>query len=104
MKVKEESEKAALKLNIQKNEYHGIWSHYLMANRRGKSGNNDRFYFLGLPKSLQLVTAATKLKDAARWKKSCDKHRQCIKKQRHHFADKGQDSESYGFSSSHVWM
>ena len=28
----------------------------------------------------------------------------CIKKQRHHFADKGLYSQSYGFSSSHVWM
>ena len=33
----------------------------------------------------------------------CDKPRQHIKKQRHHFADKGPDSQSYGFSSSHVW-
>ena len=33
-----------------------------------------------------------------------DKHRQHIKKQRHHFANKGPYSQSYGFSSSHVWM
>ena len=33
-----------------------------------------------------------------------DKTRQCIKKQRHHFADKGLHSQGYGFSSSHVWM
>ena len=33
-----------------------------------------------------------------------DKFRQCIKKQRHHFADKGLYSQSYGFSSSRVWM
>ena len=38
------------------------------------------------------------------WKESYDKSRQCIKKQRHHFADKGPSSQSYGFSSSHVWM
>ena len=44
-----------------------------------------------------------KLKDAP-WKKSFDKHRQCIKKQRHHFADKGAYNQSCGFSSSHVWM
>ena len=48
MKVKEESEKAGLKLNIQKNENHGIQSHHLMANRGGNSGNSDRFYFLRL--------------------------------------------------------
>ena len=48
MKVKEESEKAVLKLNIQKNEDPGIQSHHFMANRWGNSGNSDRFYFLGL--------------------------------------------------------
>ena len=45
-----------------------------------------------------------KLKDACSWKKSCDKPRQCIKKQRYYFASKGPSSQSYGFSSSHVWM
>ena len=40
----------------------------------------------------------------APWKKSFDKPRQCIKKQRHHFADNGPYSQIYGFSSSHVWM
>ena len=39
----------------------------------------------------------------APWKKSYDKPRQHIKKQRHHFANKGPCSQSYGFSSSHVW-
>ena len=43
IKVKEESEKAGLKLNIQKNEDHGIWSHHLMVNRWGNNGNSDRF-------------------------------------------------------------
>ena len=37
------------------------------------------------------------------WEKSDDKRRQCIKKQRHHSADKGPYSQSYGFFSSHVW-
>ena len=36
--------------------------------------------------------------------KSCDKPRQCIKKQRYHFANKCPYSQSYGFSISHVWM
>ena len=40
----------------------------------------------------------------APWKENDDKPGQCIKKQRHHFADKGPYSQSYGFSSSHVWM
>ena len=46
----------------------------------------------------------TWLKMLAPWKKSYDKPRQCIKKQRHHFANKGLYSQSYGFSSSHIWM
>ena len=44
MKVKE-SEKVGLKLNIQKNEDHDIWSHHFMANRWGNNGNRDRLYF-----------------------------------------------------------
>ena len=47
MKVKEESEKVGLKLNIQ-NVDHGIWSHHFMGNRWGNSGNSVRLYFLGL--------------------------------------------------------
>ena len=64
MKVKQESEKVGLKLNIQKTKIdHGIWSHHFMANRWGNNGNNDRL-FSWAPKSLQMVTAAMKLKDA----------------------------------------
>ena len=48
MKVKEESEKAGLKLNFKKNEDHGIWSHHIMANRWGNSGNSGLLYFSGL--------------------------------------------------------
>ena len=51
MKVKEESEKVGLKLNIQKNKDHSISSHYCMANRWGNNGNSERLYFLGLQKS-----------------------------------------------------
>ena len=49
MKVKEESKKAGLKLNIQKKkkENHGIWSHHFMANRWRNNGNSERLYFLG---------------------------------------------------------
>ena len=47
LKVKEKSEKASLKLNIQKLRL-SIQSHHLMANRWGNNGNSDRFYFLGL--------------------------------------------------------
>ena len=55
------------------------------------------------PKSLQMVTAAMKLKDTP-WKKSYDHPRQHIKKQTHYFANKGPSNQTYGFSSSHVWM
>ena len=53
MKVREESEKK-----------NGIWSHHFMGNRWGNSGNSVRLLFWGAPKSLQMVTAAMKLKDA----------------------------------------
>ena len=45
MRVKEESEGAALKPTLKIWD-HGIWSHHFMANRRGKSGSSERFYFL----------------------------------------------------------
>ena len=44
------------------------------------------------------------LKTLAPWKKSYDKLRQNIKKQRHYFTNKGPSSQSYGFSSSYIWM
>ena len=47
MKVKEESEKVGLKLNIQENEDHGIGSHHFMGNRWGNSGKSARLFILG---------------------------------------------------------
>ena len=44
------------------------------------------------------------IKTLAPWKKSYGKPRQHIKKQRYHIVNKSQYSQSYGFSSSHVWM
>ena len=64
MQVKEESEKVGLKLNIQKNEDHGIWSHHFMANRWDKQWKQWLISFFWAPKSLQMVLAAMKLKDA----------------------------------------
>ena len=60
--------------------------------------------FSQAPKSLWMVTAARKLKDAYSLEKSYDKSRQCIQKQRHHFADQSLLCKSYGFSSTHVWI
>jgi len=98
MKVKEESEKASLKLNIQKTK--------IMASGPITSWQIDGetmetvtdFIFLGFK-----ITADDE-NTLAPWKKSYDQPRQCIKKQRHYFANKGPSSQSYGFSSSHVWM
>ena len=65
MKVKEESEKVGLKLNIQKtNIMDGIQSHHFMANRWGNNGKSERLYFGGLQNHCRWVTAAVKLKDA----------------------------------------
>ena len=67
----------------------------------GKQWEQCETLFWGVPKSLQMVTAAMKLKDAA-WKKSYDQPREYIKKQRHYLANKGPSSQGYGFSNSHV--
>ena len=64
MIVKEESDKVGLKFNIQKIKIIGIWPHHFMANRWGNSRNSERCYFGRAPKSLQMVTAAMKLKYA----------------------------------------
>ena len=74
-----------------------------MANRSGNNGNSDRFYFLGLQKSLQTVTVAMKLEDLCSleeklWQTSTSE------KQRHPFADRDPSNQSHGFSSSHVQM
>ena len=91
MKVKEESEKVGLKLNIQKTK--------IMASGPITSWEIDGqtmetltdFIFLG-----SKITADGDCK-LAPWKKSYDKPRQHIKKQRHYFANKGPSSQSYVF-------
>ena len=60
--------------------------------------------FSWAPKSLHMVTAAMKLKDAFSLEEKQWQPRQQIKKQRHYFADKDPYSQSYDFSSSRVWM
>ena len=103
MKVKEESEKAGLKLIIKKTQ---IMAPGPITSWQIDEGTMETVtdFNLGAPKSLQTVTAAMEIKDTCSLKKSYDKPRQCIKKQRHYFANKGPSSQSYGFSSSHVWM
>ena len=53
--------------------------------------------FSWAPKSLQMVTAAMKLKSLAPWKRSYKQPRQHVKKQSHYFVSKGPSSQSYGF-------
>ena len=74
-----------------------------MANRWRNNGNSDRFYFLGLQNHCRWWLQPWNWKTFVLWKKSYDQTRQHIKKQRHYFANKGPSSQSYGFSSHHVW-
>ena len=64
VRVKEQSEKAGLKLSVKNTKIMASGSITSWQIEGGKSGSSDRFYFLGLPKSLLTVTAAMKLKDA----------------------------------------
>ena len=70
----------------------------------GKQWKQWLTLFWGALKSLQMVIAAMKLKDAYSLEGNYDQPRQLIKKQRHYFINKGPSSQGYGFSSSHVWM
>ena len=103
MKVKEESEKAGLKVNIQRTKTMAsgpITSWQI----DGETVEMVADFIVGAPKSLQMVTAAMKLKDTCPWKKSYDQPRQHTEMQRHYFAKKVPSSQSYFFSSSHAWM
>ena len=109
MRVKEDSEKAGLKFNIQKTKtmaYDPITSQQTDGE---KVETVTDFIFLGSKITAELrlqntlMTVAMKKMLALR-KKSYDQPRQHIKKQRHYLADKGPSSQSYGVSSSYVWM
>ena len=103
MKVKEENEKAGLKLNIQKTKIMASGPITSWQIDGDKVETVSDFIFLG-SKILWLITAAMKLKDICSLEESYDQPRQCIEKQRHHFASEGPYSQSYGFSSSHEWI
>ena len=90
-----------------KNQDHGIRSHNFKVNRKGKkkkSRRSDRFYLLRLQNHCGQWLQPWNQKALAPWKDSFDKPRKHFKKERHSFADKGLISQSYVFSSSHVWM
>ena len=100
MKVKEESEKAGLKLNIQNTK--------IMASSPITSWQIDEEtmetvtdFILGSSKTTAVGDCSHEIKTLAPWKKSYDQLRQHMKKQRCYFANKGPSSQSYGFSSSH---
>ena len=103
MKVKEQSEKPGLKFNIQKTkimESGPITSWQI----DGKTVETIRdFIFLG-SKITAEGDCSHEIKTLSPWKKSSDKPRQHIKKQKHYLANKGSYSQSYGFFSSQVWM
>ena len=96
--------KSWLKIQHPKNEDHGTHSPITSWRIDGETMETCQTWFYWAPKSLQLVTAAMKLQDACSWKKGYDKPREHIKNQSHHFANKGPSSQSYGFSSGHVWI
>ena len=100
MKMKVESEKVVLKLNIQKMK--------IMESCRITSwqidGETVADFILGGIKITTDGDCSHEVKMLAPWKESYDQPRQHIKKQRHYFTNKGPSSQSYGFSSSHVEM
>ena len=78
-KVKEESEKVGLKLNIQKTKIMASLFHHFMANRWGNNGNRDRLYFLGLQNQCRWWLQPWKM--LAPWNKSYDQPREHTTKQ-----------------------
>ena len=90
MKVKEEREKAVLKLNIQKTKIMASGSPITSWQIDGEKVETVAdFTFLGSKIMADGDCSHEIKKTLAPWKESYDKPRQCIKKQRHHFADKG---------------
>ena len=103
MKVKEENEKIGLKLYIQKIK--------IMASGPITSWQIDGQTMEIVTDFISLGSKITADGDCSHEIKRCfllgrnyDQPRQLIKKQRHYFANKGPSNQSYGFSSSHVWI
>ena len=103
MTVKEESEKVGLKLNIQKTKIM-VSGSITSWQIDGKSMETVTNYFWGLQNQGRWWLQPWNSKMLVPWKKSHDQPKQHIKKQRHYVANKGLSSQSYGFSSSHVWI
>ena len=90
--------KSWLKTQHSENEDHGIWSHHLMANRWETMETVREFSFLGFKTTADGNCSHEIKRFLLLGRKAV------TKKQRHYFADKGSSSQSYGFSSNHVWM
>ena len=104
MKVQEESKKAGLKLDIKKMKIMAS-SPITPWQMDGKTMETvTDFISLGSKITADGDCSHEIKKMLAPWRKNYDKLRQHIKKQRYHIADKGPSSQSYDFSSSHVWM
>ena len=102
--MKEESEKAGLKLSIQKTKIMACGPITSWQIDGGKIETVTDFIFLSFKIIADGDCSHDIKKMLAPWKKSYDQPIQHIKKQRHYFAGKGMYSQSYCFSSSHVWM
>ena len=102
-KVKGESEKVGLKLNIQKTKIMAS-SPITSWQIDGETMETVRDFILGGSKITADGNYSHEIKTLAPWKKSYDQPRQHIEKQRHYFGNKGPSSQSYGFSGSHVQM
>ena len=103
MKGKEESEKDDLNLNSQKTKFMASSPIISWPIDGGNVETVADFIFLGSKITVD-SDYSHEIKTLAPWKKSYDKPRQRIKKQKHHFANKGLYSQSSGFSTSHVPM
>ena len=104
MNVEEESEKADLKLNIQKTKIVAFGPITSWQREEEKVESVTDFIFLGFKITADRECSHEIKRCLLLGRKAMTKPRQHIKKQRHHFANKGLYSQSYGFSSSHVWM
>ena len=104
MKVKEESEKVDLKLNIQKTKIMAS-SSITSWKIHGETMGTVRDFILGGSKITADGYCSHEIKrHLLPWKKSYANIDSILKKQRHFFADKGLSTQSYDFSSGHVWM
>ena len=101
--MKEDSEKAGLKLSIQKTNIMASGPIIPWEIDGETMETVTDFIFLS-SKITADGNCSHEIKTLTPWEKRYDQPRQHVKNQRHYFANKGPSSQNYGFSSSHVWM